>query len=247
MSSNSGFQKFIFILFYFLIIFSNPKTSLSKTCKEGQYLSNTDCFTDVLIFNNMKCRAGHSALNKDGLFILEFSNDGETGDRVFYGLKPNGRYYFPNESPTKLITLEKKIDIIARYESMNAFISLKTDINKSKEYFLSISTYSCFLEIYDFTKDSVEYSTIYNYDYLGVQIFSFKFELLEYIYSNQVSYYLIFSHNIAKEPKGDKISVKKISFSSLEFNKNDITKTTTMDDKLNDRTVSGFLIDDIKF
>ena len=39
--------------------------------------------------------------DKDGVFILEFSPDSENGDRLFYGLKPNGRYYFPDEKPTK--------------------------------------------------------------------------------------------------------------------------------------------------
>ena len=76
----------------------------------------------------MKCRAGHSSLNKDGLFIMEFSNDGETGTRVFYGLEPNGRYYFSDDSPTKEVTLTAKNGIIARYESMNAFVALKNDL-----------------------------------------------------------------------------------------------------------------------
>ena len=142
-----------------------------------------------MIFNNKNWRAGHSALNKDGDFILEFSRDSEKGDRLFYGLNSNGRYYFPNESPTKEIELVKKNNIVARYESMNYFVSLKSDISKEKEYFLSISTYSCFMEIYDFTNEITTFDTIYNYDYLDVQIFSYKFELLETSYSGNVEYY----------------------------------------------------------
>ena len=247
MTPENIFQKYIYLLFSSFIFFNIIKSMISSSCKDDPNISNKDCFNDVIKFDNMKCRAGHSALNKDGAFILQFSNDSETGTRVFYGLKPNGRYYFPNETPTKEITLEKKGDIIARYESMNSFISLKNDINKNKEYFLSISTYSCFMEMYDFTENEVQYVTKYNYDYLGVQIFSFRFELLETKYSGQMAYYLIFCHNIGKADYGDYLSVKKILFSNLDFNTNDIIATKKMDSqKLNDRTVTGFLVDDVE-
>ena len=138
MSANLNFQKYIrFILS--LIIFLNmlKKSKLATSCKDNKVITNTDCFTNVLIFNNKNWRAGHSALNKAGLFILEFSRVQNSRSRLFYALKQNGRYYFPNESPTKEIELAEKNNIVARYESMNYFVSLKTDINKEKEYFLS--------------------------------------------------------------------------------------------------------------
>ena len=167
----------------------------------------------------MHYRAGHSASNKDGIFILEFSNDGETGNRIFYGLKPNGRYYFPNEKPTKEIILEgsqqNNKPIKARYESINAFISLKNDINKNKEYFFSISTYFCLMEIYDFTNENVVSDAMYTYHYFGVPVFSFKFDLLESNYSNQMNYYLAFSNNVDESEFGDKMSIKKFLFQIL--------------------------------
>ena len=148
MSSNINFQKSIRFIFFLIIFLNILKKSIQATsCKDNKAITNTDCFTNVLIFNDKNWRAGHSALNKDGLFILEFSRDQNSGSRLFYALKPNGRYYFPNESPTKEIELAEKNNIVARYESMNYFVSLKTDTNKEKEYFLSISTYSCFMEI----------------------------------------------------------------------------------------------------
>ena len=196
----------------------------------------------------MHYRAGHSASNKDGIFILEFSNDGETGNRIFYGLKPNGRYYFPNEKPTKEIILEgsqqNNKPIKARYESMNAFVSLKNDINKNKEYFFSISTYFCLMEIYDFTNENVVSDAMYTYHYFGVPVFSFKFDLLESNYSNQMNYYLAFSNNVDESEFGDKMSIKKISFSNFNLNKDDIIASKPVNSKLNDRTVTSFLIDD---
>jgi hypothetical protein len=180
---------------------------------------------------------------------MELSDDAESGKRVFYGLKPNWRYYFPNESPTKEITLTGKTHgsrtIIARYESINSFISLKNDLNKDTEYFLSISTYYCFIEIYDFTQENVNYDTIYTYDYLSNQIFSFRFTLLETKYSGTLTYYLVFCHSTANHESGDRLSVKKIEFSSLSLNNADITATKTMEGKQNDRTVTAFLVDDV--
>ena len=238
-----GFNMhFLFILLILSIVI---KLSLSTSCKKNDKISNKDCFNNILIFNQTTFRAGHSAQNQRGDFILQFSKDSEEGNRLFYGLNKYGRNFFPNENPTKEIILTGKSNIIARYESMNAFIALKNDTNKFKEYFLSISTYSCFMEIYDFTKEKVEFDTIYNSNYLGNQIFSFKFELLETLYENKVIYYLIFCHSEGNNGYGDKISVKKITFSDLNFNSIDITKTTTMSGKLNDRSVSGFLVDDI--
>ena len=237
--------------FFLLIIISliNIKISQSATCKENQNISNKECFTDVIKFDSMRCRAGHSSINKDGVFIMELSDDAESGKRVFYGLKPNGRYYFPNESPTKEITLTGKTHgsrtIIARYESINSFISLKNDLNKDTEYFLSISTPYCFMEIYDFTQENVNYDTIYTYDYLSNQIFSFRFTLLETKYSGKLTYYLVFCHSTANHESGDRLSVKKIEFSSLSLNNADITATTTMEGKQNDRTVTAFLVDDV--
>ena len=180
---------------------------------------------------------------------MELSNDAETGNRVFYGLKSNGRYYFPNESPTKEIILTGKAHdsrtIIARYESINSFIALKDDVNKEKEYFLSISTFYCFMEIYDLNEETVSYDTIYTYDYLSNQIFSFRFDIHETKYSGTLTYYLVFCHSTANHEAGNYLSVKKIEFSGINFNNADITKTTTMTNKQNDRTVTSFLVDDI--
>ena len=101
------------------------------------------------------------------------------------------------------------------------------------------------MEIYNMTKESINYDTIYNGVYLGNQIFSFKFELFEAKYNNVVSYYLVFSHGEGYSGYGDKLSIKKIELSNFLFNKTDIVNTFTMESKkLNDRVISGFLLDD---
>ncbi len=217
-SCNPIFKLSIFSL----LLLMNNIWLIQSSCSKNDKISNTNCFNDVIVFKDSKWRAGHSALNKDGVFIMEFSVDDESGDRLFYGLKPNGRYYFSNDTATKKVTLPKKHysidnsdkDIAARYESINSFVSLKTDINKEKEYFLSLSTYYCYIEMYDITSESISYDAMYTYPYFGAPIFSFKFDLSESNYSGNLIYYLAYSHNDKEEEYGNKMSVKKISFSS---------------------------------
>ena len=252
MENNYHFIQIKYLLFFFFVFLKNIKLINSKTCTEEKKLSNTDCFNSVLIFNNKDWRAGHSALNKDGVFILEFSPDSENGDRLFYGLKPNGRYYFPDEKPTKQVTLSSTTyngkTIIARYESINSFIAFKDDTNRDKEYFLSISTYYCYMELYDFTKDEVEFKTKYTLPYLDNHIYSFKFDIFGTTYSGSMIYYLVLLpsyDDYDNHESGDRIFVKKIGFTNLEFNTQDIIASKPYTDKNNERMVSSFLVDDI--
>ena len=148
MNFKINFSKFNFFIFPLILFVNNIILVRSLTsCSKNDSISNKACFNDVLIFNNMQYRAGHSALNKDGLFILEFSTNSESGIRVFYGLEKNGRYFFSENSPTKEINLTAKNNVISRYESMNAFVALKNDVNKNNEYLLSISNLN-FLKLF---------------------------------------------------------------------------------------------------
>ena len=114
MNFKINFSKFNFFIFPLILFVNNIILVRSLTsCSKNDSISNKACFNDVLIFNNMQYRAGHSALNKDGLFILEFSTNSESGIRVFYGLEKNGRYFFSENSPTKEINLTAKNNIIS--------------------------------------------------------------------------------------------------------------------------------------
>ena len=166
-SRNPIFKLSIFPL---LLLISNIWL-IQSSCSKNDKISNTNCFNNVIVFKDSNWRAGHSALNKDGVFIMEFSVDSESGDRLFYGLKKNGRYFFSDNSATKKVTLPKKHysiensnkNITARYESINSFVSLKTDINEEKEYLLSLSTYYCYIEMYDITSENITYDAMYTF------------------------------------------------------------------------------------
>lgn len=249
MENHSRLNPLSSLLLFFLIFLSALNQILSKTCKEEMKISNKDCFNDILIFDDFNWRAGHSDTNKNKIFIMEFSNDAESGARLFYGLRPNGRYYFANESPTKEITLPTTNyngrAVAARYESINKFISLKNDINKENEYFMSISTYYCYMEIHNITEDAINSDQIYTLPYLDNHMFSFKFDIPGTTSSGEMIYYLAFIPSYESHESGDRLSVKKIGFSNFEFNKNDIINTKLTTSKNNDRTVCAFLIDDV--
>ncbi len=105
------------------------KTSESS-CPNGVYLSDTSCFDNIITIKK-NFRAGQFATNVKGDMIAEYSNnDGNSlYKRLFFGLKKNGRGYFPDENSIK----EKDVKYIdtstgyGRYESRNLFVCLEKD------------------------------------------------------------------------------------------------------------------------
>jgi len=78
-------------------------------------------------------------------------------------------------------------NIIERYESINAFVSLESDKEKKKQYLLSISSYISLTELHDIEKGT--YQQWLTTDFLNVKdeqkyIFSLRFSFLEWKNSN---------------------------------------------------------------
>ena len=111
--------------------------------------------------------------------IIEYSNSGSTrlNQRLFYGIKKNGRYFFSDEEAYR----EKEVNhpdpnsnINARYEARNIFVSLEDDKDKEKEYLFSTSSYDTLTELHDLenntykSKGTIEYFNIRN-------VFSFEY------------------------------------------------------------------------
>ena len=93
------FSKKIISFFYILI---KIRIIHCNFCKENNAISNTDCFNNIIIFDDKKYRAGHHAINKDGDIIIEYSAQ---ASRLFFGLKNNGLYYFGDNTPTQVIEI----------------------------------------------------------------------------------------------------------------------------------------------
>ena len=138
-------------LFSLIILILRIKFSFSTGCIENVAITDTSCFNDVLVFNSKYYRAGHFVTYKNGDMIVEFSNDGGNSDgaRIFYGLTKDGRYYFPNNSPTYEITDIGNIDgIKGRYESLNQLVVTKNDSTRENEYLFSTSSYGSLTELH---------------------------------------------------------------------------------------------------
>ena len=208
----------LFILLIQFIIAAHP-------CKGKGSLTDTTCFNDVIKFDHDKWRAGNGCTNLKGDLIIEFSlNPGESKERLFYGLKKNGRYYFPGEPV--FIHIDDVVcqdcsdsKFKGRFESRNTFLSLKDDTAKSKQYLFSMSSYNSVTEIIDIEDNLTYYAwdSVKFWD-LNRPIFSYEYSLVEIENSN--IFFSAFiesagSHSDGKE-YSNTVTIKKFYFNSFD-------------------------------
>ena len=241
--------KMIFLLL--LIIGIIPV--LGNTCKSSATVTNKDCFTDIIKFDQNVYRAGHAVVTQDNELLIEYSLDADSSTRLFYGLQSNGRNYFPDDSFVKTINVDSHENVKCRYESMNRLVRINSDTLKNKEYILSVSTYRAALELHDLSDFS---NTVINsIRYFGHQIFSFEFPLLEAKDGDNYIYFCIFSHDLNYESngllygqeKGFHTSISKFSFSSFAFDTSKVSTKEVEGIKYSDRVITGFIIDELKY
>ena len=182
------FNSFIIIL----ILVNTTSFSYCSSCHSKNSIFNKTCFNDVLRFNNKYYRAGHFATYKTGDMIVEFSDDGTLSTdgyaRKFYGLKANGRYYFPNESPTWEIENIGDIDgERGRYESLNQIVVTEEDFTRENEFLFSTSSYGSLTELYLIHNKTYTYTKTTSF--VGQTIFSFQYSML---YFHYLSFYFLF-------------------------------------------------------
>ena len=191
----------------------------------------------IIIFNSKKFRSGHFAFNSDGVMIIEYSID---KNRLFYGLKANGKYYFNDESqnkvPTKEITLEYGSNDVKRYEAKNIFVSID-----DKEYLFSIAVDVSVVELFDLNGGgSISYKINLPENFIETKIYSYVFSLLEM--DTDPKQYLI-SYYYAND-----YLLKKFQFSKFGLVKSnsDYTLTTSPNsytaNDYNNRIVSCFIM-----
>ena len=134
---------FLISFYMFLFLFSpkyinceeNPEDFSISRCDAYMDNSITDeyCFNYPLIFKNKNYMVNHFAKNKNGDFVVEFTEYTEYAElstsRIFYGLTKNGQYFFSNESS---YTREYNIDIDEERFYENNFINLDGKYNSKK-------------------------------------------------------------------------------------------------------------------
>ena len=108
--------------------------------------------------------------------------------------------------------LYKNFNYKGRYESTTIFVSPKNNINKEKEYLLSLSSYKTRLEIYNIENDIMNKYVAEEIFING--IFSYQFVIFEAIIYNGNTYIFIYTHNYGNNnyKEGNNLSIKKILF-----------------------------------
>ena len=238
-------KLFLTIFLCFLFI-----TTCSEACNSGMSIIDSQCFNEILYLDqeNKYYRAGHFAMNTKGDMIIEYSY---LQYRLFYGLKNNGKLFFPEV--TKEIELQNddnhhnvNPEYIRRYESINSYISLIDDINKEREYLLSISSYRTVLELYDFENENETYSL---YDAINLfnnddGIYSFIFQILEAKIDNNNTYFCVYMtrEGTYYNNYNYRIFVKKLGFSNFNFNLVEVSQNLITYEQ-GSRILSSIIID----
>ena len=186
------------ILIYFFLIAFPINIVYCQNCKDIHDLSNKTCFNNIITFDHDNWRSGHASINNNGDMIIEFSLEQlESDSRLFYGLKKNGRYYFPGEPVFREIKemnceeAENGSKYKGRFESTNLFVSLSDDTTKSKQYLFSMSSKYSLVELIDIENNLTYYAwNSTNFFGLTLPIFSYKFSLFEIDNSNILHFFL---------------------------------------------------------
>ena len=236
-----------FLFLFIILVLTKIKSFNFTKCGDNDDFNSQTCFNDIIKFNNKKYRAGQICTNKKNDLMIEYSDESPGNSRLFYSLKENGRGFFQNETVVKemILTNDK---IINRYESVNAFISLESDINKEKQYLLSISSDMSLTELHDMEKGT--YQKWLTTDFLNIEqnryIFSLRFSFLEW--KNTNVYFLVFIQKAGTDSQGQDFSnsytIKKFSFKK-EKDLIKINHLNQIEDKsmYNVRVVSATIVD----
>ena len=248
--NNFPFQNNLIFFLISLLLFSNILIfSKCSTCSRDNSIYLKTCFNDVLLFNNKKYRAGHFVTYKNKDMIAEFSDDGGLSgvndgfSRIFYGLKSNGRYYFPNESPTWEISNIGNIGSArGRYESFNMIVYTEDDLKRENEILFSISSYNSLTELHFINNKTYTYTKTTSF--VSRTLFSFQYNMVEVEYNNKIFYFIAFTHSSSDERNGDLIDIKKFGFKSFSFSDYNSysNKVETIKDNHDDRIVHLFVL-----
>ena len=245
-------------LYFVLFIWLNIIFPINTGCPKGIGISNENCFNDLIIIKKYY-KSGNFATNKKGDMIIEYSEAKTENKRLFYGIKKNGRYFFPGEEAYK----EKEVshpdsnsDIKARYEARNIFVSLEDDIDKEKEYLFSTSSYNTLTELHDLDSENDSYKSQGTIAYFNIRnVFSFEYSLFGSQENGKNYYYLIFTQNepekvkVVKDGKEEyhdwskTYTIKKFKFTSFDLSTFNEVKTKDCYYNYNDRVISSFILE----
>ena len=182
-----------------------------------QYLSN------LIILGSPNYRYININSNKNGDLVILTTKSPGTGERLFYGLKENGRFLFKNENsneyPYLLFNISgEQTEDQQKFESESLFIQLSnSDESKDKnEFYLSMAKNDQYTEMFDFENES-EYNFKKTIDFFGKEIYSDRWTILRLVKEEDDTEkynYLFAAINKEKDENKYILYLKKIYFNS---------------------------------
>ena len=253
-----GISKLNFLLFIIQIIL---KINYIKcACANGNAITDTNCFNNLIIIPYYY-RGGQFVTYKDGTMIIEYANDNSEGvnpeDRLFYGLKKNGRNYFQDDNAQKIVKIETSLTEKGRYEARNILVYLEDDTERGKQYLFSTSAYDTLTELHDIEAGTYKVASTRPFWEVGVlDIFSYQYSFMEIQENNQNIYFLAFTQHesdqieerntdgsINKKDYSKTITIKKFGIKSFDLNDYHKIGTKNIYDNFNNRIVSAFIME----
>ena len=248
------------IIFIILIFLCQIAQFDCATCSVSSKIKpeGDACFNNVILIYG---RSGQFHLRNDGVLFIEFSSG---GDRIFFGLKPNGRGAFEIDSPIYFlqgITSScyndngNNICVDSRYESKNCLVSLEDDTTKQKQFLFSVSTYISLTELHYFDEQFQNtHKTWLTTDFFSVDrgryIFSYQFALVELPNNTYVAAYVQYKGTYKK---GDEYHDYSESYKLTKFKFTSPTERTILANpnefinNFDDRIVSAFYFEHYQY
>ena len=151
-------------------IYCTEEEFISTTCIINNDVIKTQWLTSIIEISDIYSRYIHPFLTSNNDLIIQTTSTIGTGDRTYYGLTNEGRYFFADENgketPYYTISVtDDNGDQIYKYEGAAAAIQTTTDENN---YFLSIGNYNGYAEIIDYKKNNVYFISSSSFYYVKI-------------------------------------------------------------------------------
>ena len=137
-------------------IYCTKEEFISTTCIINNDIIKTQWLTNIIEITDIYNRFIHPFLTSNNDLIIQATNSIGTGDRNYYGLTNEGRYFFTDENgeetPYYSIGVTNNGEAVYKFEGTAAAIQIANDDNN---YFLSIGTNNAYAEIIDYKNNNV--------------------------------------------------------------------------------------------
>ena len=236
-------------LMSFIFIFN---IILFKFTKEDDSNTNIQILSSIIIISPQSYRYININSNKDDDLVVLTTKSTGTGERLFYGLRENGRFLFKdensNEYPYLIFNISGEEGNQKKFDSESFFIQLSNSgksIDKN-EYYLSVAKDDLYTEIFDFENKSENNNFKRTMELFGSKIYSDRWSIIRLVGSedDKKNYNYLFAAINKKENENEfKLYLKKIYFNYKLLSKFNITDETKEIECKENKMVSCFQTD----